>query len=54
MQISTGLPRDALALCNLEAPELKYGMCIDSRMLSSSVASPLLTLSDLVGETTSR
>ena len=49
MQISHGLPRpDVLAPCTLEAPEVAMRVCIDSRMLFSSVASPLLTLSDLL------
>ena len=37
MQISTGLPRPALR--TLEAPEVQRRASIDSRMLSSSVAS---------------
>ena len=47
MQISTGLPRpDVLALRTLEAPEVAMQACIDPRMLSSSLASLLPTLSD--------
>ena len=50
MQISTGLPRDAPSLRNLEAPEVSMRECIDFLMLYSSVASPLPTLIILVGD----
>ena len=49
IQISTGLPQQgALALCILKAQEVTTKACIDSRMLSTTVASPCQTLSELL------